>query len=114
MYGLRNKVQLIGNLGQQPEVGTTENGKKYARFSIATNEIYRDAKGDKAIQTNWHRLVAWGKLAEIAEKHFTKGKEIAVAGRLLNRNYTDKNGVKRYATEVVVNDILMLGGKGSE
>ncbi|MBK6379027.1 MAG: single-stranded DNA-binding protein [Chitinophagaceae bacterium] len=111
MYTLKNKVQLIGNLGNAPEVKTTENGKKLARFSIATNENYRNAKGEKVKETTWHNLVAWGKVAEIAEKYLTKGKEVAVEGKLINRSYTDKDGNKKYVTEVEVNELLMLGSK---
>jgi single-strand DNA-binding protein len=109
MYALRNKVLLIGNLGQEPEVRLTENGKKYARFSIATNDTYRDANGQKVNETYWHNVVAWGKLAEIAEQYLNKGKEVAVEGKLVHRNYTDKNGVKRNTTEVQVYEILLLG-----
>jgi single-strand DNA-binding protein len=109
MYAIRNKVQLIGNLGQLPEIRTTENGKKVARFSIATNDTYRNSSGEKITETSWHNVVAWGKLAEIAEKYLTKGKEVAVEGKLVHRNYTDKNGVKRNITEVVLNELLMLG-----
>jgi single-strand DNA-binding protein len=110
MYALKNKVQLIGNLGNAPEVKTTESGKKLARFSVATNESYRNAKGEKVTETTWHNLVAWGKVAEIAEKYLTKGKEVAVEGKLINRSYTDKDGNKKYITEVEVNEILMFGG----
>lgn len=109
MYAIRNKVQLIGHLGQLPEIRTTENGKKVARFSIATNDTYRNATGEKITETSWHNVIAWGKLAEIAEKYLTKGKEVAVEGKLVHRNYTDKNGVKRHVTEVVLNELLMLG-----
>lgn len=110
MYAIRNKVQLIGNLGQLPEIRTTETGKKVARFSIATNDTYRSANGERITQTSWHNVIAWGKLAEISEKYLTKGREVAVSGKLVHRNYTDKNGVKRYVTEVVLNELLMLGG----
>ena len=110
MYALKNKVQLIGNLGNAPEVKTTESGKKLARFSVATNESYRNAKGEKVTETTWHNLVAWGKVAEIAEKYLTKGKEVAVEGKLINRSYTDKEGNKKYISEVEVNEILMFGG----
>ncbi len=110
MYALKNKVQLIGNLGNAPEVKTTESGKKLARFSVATNESYRNANGEKVTETTWHNLVAWGKVAEIAEKYLTKGKEVAVEGKLINRSYTDKDGNKKYVTEVEVNEILMFGG----
>lgn len=111
MYALKNKVQLIGNLGNNPDVRTTESGKKWARFSVATNEVYRNAKGDKVTETQWHYLVAWGKVAEIAEKYLQKGSEVAIEGKLVNRSYTDKDGVKKYVTEVQVNELLMLGAK---
>lgn len=111
MYALKNKVQLIGNLGNAPEVKTTDSGKKLARFSVATNESYRNAKGEKVTETTWHNLVAWGKVADIAEKYLTKGKEIAIEGKLVNNTYTDKDGNKKYSTEVLVNEILMLGSK---
>jgi len=111
MYALKNKVQLIGNLGNAPEVKTTESGKKLARFSVATNESYRNAQGEKATETTWHNLVAWGKVAEIAEKYLNKGSEIAIEGKLINRSYTDKDGNKKYITEVQVNELLMLGGR---
>jgi single-strand DNA-binding protein len=114
MYAIRNKVQLIGNLGQIPEIRTTENGKKLARFSIATNDTYRNANGEKVSETSWHNVIAWGKLAEIAEKYLTKGREVAVVGKLVHRNYTDKNGVKRNVTEVVLNEMLMLSGGKSQ
>jgi len=111
MYALRNKVQLIGNLGNMPEVKNTENGKKLARFSVATNESYRNTKGEKVTETQWHSLVAWGKVAEIAEKFLNKGSEVAVEGKLIHRNYTDKEGNKKYVSEVQVNELLLLGSK---
>jgi single-strand DNA-binding protein len=111
MYALKNKVQLIGNLGNAPEVKTFDGGKKVATFSIATSESYRNAKGEKITDTQWHRVVAWGKVAEIAEKYLVKGREVAVEGKLVNRNYTDKEGVKKYVTEVQVNEILLMGEK---
>lgn len=111
MYALRNKVQLIGNLGNAPEVRSTESGKKLARFSVATNESYRNAQGEKITETQWHNLVAWGKLAEIVEKYLNKGSEVVIEGKLINRNYTDKEGNKKYVTEVEVSELLMLGGK---
>jgi len=110
MYALKNKVQLIGNLGNAPEVKTTESGKKLARFSVATHETYRNAKGEKVTETTWHNLVAWGKVADLAEKFLTKGKEVAIEGKLINNSYTDKDGVKRFSTEIQVNEILMFGG----
>jgi len=110
---LRNKVQLIGHLGQAPEIKSFESGKKVAKFRLATSENYRNAKGEKVTETQWHNLVAWGKLAGIAEKYLTKGKEIAVEGRLVNRSYTDKDGNKKYISEVQVNELLMVGSKDS-
>lgn len=109
MNTLRNKVQLIGNLGNDPEIITLESGKKLAKFSLATNDSYKNAQGEKVEQTEWHNLVAWNKTAEIVEQYLTKGKEIAIEGKLTNRSYETKEGEKRYVTEVVVNELLMLG-----
>jgi len=106
---MRNKVQLIGHVGQEPEIKTIESGKKVAKFSLATNENYTNSKGEKVEQTEWHRLTAWGKTAEIIEKYVTKGKEIAIEGKLTHRSYDDKNGEKRYVTDVVVSELLLIG-----
>jgi single-strand DNA-binding protein len=114
MYALKNKVQLIGNLGQNPEIKTLEGGKKMAKFSLATSEVYRNAQGEKVKETQWHNIVAWGKVAEIVEKYLTKGSEVAVEGKLTNRTYNDKDGNKKYFTEVQVNELLMLGEKSSK
>ena len=114
MYALKNKVQLIGNLGNAPEIKTFENGKKVANFRMATSETYRNAKGEKVEETQWHNLVAWGKIAEIVEKFLSKGKEVAIEGKLVNRSYNDKEGNKKYITEIQVNELLMLGGKPIE
>jgi single-strand DNA-binding protein len=111
MNALRNSVRLIGHLGENPKVRKLDSGKKVANFSIATNEIYRDNNGEKQSETTWHRLVAWGKQAEIAENYLKKGSEIAVEGKLTNRSYDDKNGEKHYFSEVVVNSLLMLDKK---
>lgn len=108
---MRNKVTLIGNIGQNPEVKEFNGGNKFVKFSLATNETYRNKAGEKVTDTQWHNLTAWGKTAEIVGKYLKKGSEIAVEGKLLNRNYTDKDGVKRYVTEIQVNELLMLGGK---
>ncbi|MDY0988022.1 Single-stranded DNA-binding protein [Flavobacterium sp. ACN2] len=108
MSAIRNKVQLIGNVGNDPEIKTLESGRKLAHLTIATNEIYRNDKGEKVEQTEWHRITAWGKTAELIEKYVVKGKEIAVEGKLTHRSYDDKNGEKRYITEVVINEILLL------
>jgi single-strand DNA-binding protein len=113
MNALRNRVQLIGNLGAPPEVKTITNGRKMARFSMATNEFYLNAKGEKVEETQWHLIVAWGKAAEIAEKLLDKGSEVAIDGKLVNRTYTDKEGVKKYITEVEMNEFLVLGNKAN-
>lgn len=112
MSTLRNKVQLIGNVGNEPEITTLESGKKVAKFSIATNESYKDSKGEKVTSTQWHNIVAWGKIAEIVEKYVGKGKEVALEGKLTSHSYETKEGEKRYVTEVVVDEILLLGIKG--
>jgi len=110
MSTLRNKVQLIGNVGQEPTITTLDNGKKVARISLATNENYKNSKGERQTNTNWHTIVAWGKTADIIEKYVSKGKEVAIEGKLTSRSYEDKEGVKRYVTEVVTSEILLLGG----
>ena len=113
MFSLRNKVLLIGNLGKSPEVRTTESGKKLVKFSVATNEVYTNLKGEKVKETQWHNLIAWGKLAEIAEKYLNKGSEVAVEGKLITKDYTDKEGNKKFVTEIQVNELLMLGSKAT-
>ena len=113
MNTLRNKVQLIGNLGQNPEIRTFENGKAVARFSLATTDSYRDAAGKKITETQWHNLVAWGNLAKTVEKYLFKGSEVAVEGKLTHKVFDDKDGKKRYFTEVVITDMVMLRGKNS-
>lgn len=109
MNAMKNRVQLIGNVGNDPEIKNLEGGKKVANLTIATNDSYKNEKGEKVEQTEWHKVVAWGKIAEIIEKYVTKGKEIAIEGKLTHRSYEDKTGEKRYITEVVANDILLLG-----
>jgi single-strand DNA-binding protein len=108
MNSLRNSVQLIGNLGMDPDVKTLESGKKVAKFSIATTENFKNGEGKKVSETTWHNLVVWDKLAEISGKYLKKGNQVAVEGRLVHRNYEDKQGVIRYITEVVVNELVML------
>lgn len=108
MNAMRNKVQLIGHVGQEPEIKTFDGGKKVATITIATNDYYTNDKGEKVEQTEWHRVTAWGKLADIIEKYVDKGKEVAIEGKLSHRSYDDKDGNKRYITEVVANDILLL------
>jgi single-strand DNA-binding protein len=109
MSTLRNKVQLIGNLGNAPEIITLESGKKLAKFSLATNENYKNTKGEKVTDTQWHNIVAWNKTAEIIEKYLEKGNEVAIEGKLTSRSYETKEGDKRYVTEIVCNELLMLG-----
>lgn len=111
MNALRNSVRLIGHLGDDPKVMQLESGKKVANFSVATNEVYRTQNGEKQTDTTWHRLVAWGKQAEIIENYTKKGSEIAIEGKLTNRSYEDKNSEKQYITEVVVNSVLLLDKK---
>jgi len=111
MNTLRNKVQLIGNLGKDPEIVNLESGKKLAKFTLATNESYKNAQGEKIVDTQWHQIVAWGKTADVIEKYVAKGKEVAIDGKLTTRSWEDKDGIKRYTTEVVCNELLMLGGK---
>ncbi|MDP5198271.1 single-stranded DNA-binding protein [Flavobacterium sp. DG2-3] len=106
---MKNRVQLIGNVGNDPEVKTLENGRKLAHITIATKDYYKNDKGERVEQTEWHRITAWGKTAEIIEKFVVKGKEIGIEGKLTNRSYDDKNGEKRYITEVVANEVLLLG-----
>jgi len=111
MSTLRNKVQLIGNLGNNPEIITLDSGKKLAKFSIATNESYKNSEGKKITDTQWHNVIAWNKTAEIIEKYLEKGNEVAIEGKLTSRSYEDKEGVKKYITEIVCNELLMLGSK---
>lgn len=111
MSTIKNHVQLIGNVGQEPTITKLDNGKKVARFSIATNEFYKNDKGEKTKTTEWHTIVAWGKTAEIIEKYAGKGKEIGVVGKLKTRTYTTDDGTQRYITEVETSEILLLGAK---
>ena len=114
MSTLRNHVQLIGNVGQEPQITNLESGKKVARFSLATNEYYKNEQGEKVQNTEWHTVVAWGRTAEIIEKYAGKGKEIGVSGKLKSRSYEDNEGVKRYVTEVEANEILLLGVRNGD
>ncbi len=108
MSTLKNQVQLIGHVGQDPEIKSFEGEKKLASLSIATKDSYKNDKGEKVEETQWHRISAWGKTAELIEKYVTKGKEIAVQGKLTHRSYDDKNGDKKYVTEVVVSELVLL------
>jgi len=111
IMSLRNSVSLIGFTGKEVEMISFENGNVKANVSLATNDHYINAKGEKVEETQWHSLVAFGKTAEILQKYVTKGKEIAIEGKLMYRSYDDKDGVKRYITEIKVDEILLLGGK---
>ncbi|MGS4346217.1 single-stranded DNA-binding protein [Myroides odoratus] len=106
MSSLRNRVQLIGRAGQNAEIIVFSPEKKRATFSIAINEFYYNDKGEKIENVQWHHVVAWGKLADIAEKYVVKGKEVAIEGKLVNRSYEDKEQQKRYITEIVVSELL--------
>ena len=109
MYALKNKVQLIGVVASQPELSLTGGEKKMAKFSIATTESYRNAKGEKVTETQWHSVIAWGKVALVAEKYLSKGKEIAIEGKLVNRSYRDKEGNTKHITEIQIHELLLLG-----
>lgn len=108
---IKNRVQLIGNLGATPEVKDLDNGNKVARFTVATSEYYTNKKGEKVSETQWHNIVIWGKLAGIAEKYLEKGSQVVIDGKLTTRNYTDKAGAKKYFTEIVANELLMIDKK---
>jgi len=110
MKSLRNSVQLIGRLGKDPEVKEFGDKKK-ATFSIATSDSYKNAKGEKVEDTQWHNVVIWGKLAGVAEKYLKKGQEVCIEGRLVHRDYETDKGEKRFITEINANDLVMLGGK---
>ena len=105
---MKNTVQLIGHVGQEPEIKNLDGGKKLAYFTLATNEVYYRENGDKVEKTEWHRVIAWDKIADIIERFVTKGKEIGIEGKLTHRNYDDKDGNKRYITEVIANEILLI------
>ena len=113
MNTLRNKVQLIGNLGQNPEIRTFDNGRMHAKFSMATTDSYKDSSGKKITETQWHNISVWGPLAKTAEKFLIKGSEVAIEGKLVHRSYDDKDGKKKYFTEVVVSDLLLLRNKNA-
>jgi single-strand DNA-binding protein len=109
MNNLRNRVQLIGNLGKDPEIRTLESGKKVAHFTIATKDDFKNNDGEKISGTTWHNIVAWNGTAELAEKLLKKGKQVAIDGRIVYRTYEDKKGSTKNITEIVVNEFMMLG-----
>ena len=102
-----NRVQLTGNTGRKPEIKTFDNGSKLARFSVATSEEYTNKNGEKAKETQWHNVTAWGKIAELVESQVDKGTYVTIEGKLVTRNYTDKSGQKKYVTEVVASDVMV-------
>jgi single-strand DNA-binding protein len=108
MTTLNNKVQLIGNLGKDPEIREIDGGRRVARFTLATSESYRNDAGDRITDTSWHNIVAWNGLATIAERYLSKGREVAVEGRISYRNFEDKDGTKKYFTEIILNQIHLL------
>ena len=108
MNQLRNQVQLIGHLGRDPEVKYFSNDKIVAKFPMATSEIYRNEEGVKTTETQWHNIVIWGKLAKVAEQYLQKGMQIAIKGKLTHRAYEDKEGVKRFISEIITYDFMML------
>jgi single-strand DNA-binding protein len=114
MNTLRNKVQLIGHLGANPEIRSFENGKSVARFTLATTDSYTDPSGKKISDTQWHNIVAWGGLAKTAEKYLLKGSEIAVEGKLVHRTFDGKDGNKKYYTEVIINDMVMFRNRNEK
>lgn len=106
-----NKVILLGNVGQDPEVRRLDSGAVVARFSLATNEKWKDKDGNPQTNTEWHNVVVWRQLAEIAEKYVKKGRQLYVEGKLTHRKYTDANGVEKYVTDVVANNFQLLGSR---
>lgn len=109
MNTLRNKVQLIGRLGQDPEVVTFPDGNKIAKFSMATDDSYKNKEGQKVERTYWHNIVVRGGLVKVVEEYVNKGREIAIEGKLTNRSWEDKDGNKRYVTEIQCNELLLMG-----
>jgi single-strand DNA-binding protein len=113
MNTMKNRVTLIGNLGQDPEIRTIESGKKVAHFSLATEDGYKNGEGQKVRETTWHNIIAWNGLAEIAGKYLKKGQQVAVEGRITYRSYEDKKGVSKNVTEIILDDLVLLrSGKG--
>lgn len=112
MKSIKNNVQLIGRLGNDPELRTFDSGKKMVSFSMATNDTYYNNKGEKITDTQWHNIVAWGKKADVIDGYLKKGSEIAVQGKLVNRKY-EKDGVTKYITEISLSELLMMDKRES-
>jgi single-strand DNA-binding protein len=109
-----NKVILLGHLGKDPEVRAIDNGRKVARFTLATTESYRNAQGERVDQTEWHNVVFWGPVVDVVDKYLKKGNQVYVEGKITNRTYDDKDGNKKYFTEIVGSNLTLLGGKPAE
>ncbi|MEO1219205.1 MAG: single-stranded DNA-binding protein [Bacteroidota bacterium] len=109
-----NKVILLGNLGRDPETKHLENGRARTNFTLATNETYKNREGAKVTNTEWHNVVLWTPIAEIAEQYLSKGKQVYIEGKLTSRSYVDREGQTKHITEVVGQNLMMLGGKGEE
>ncbi len=114
MKKLKNNVRLIGRLGKDPEVRNLPGGKMVANFSLATSDNYKNGDGERVEETQWHNIVVWGKLAEIASDYLKKGNEVALEGKLIHRKYETGKGEVRYITEINVDEILMLGPKSAK
>jgi single-strand DNA-binding protein len=114
MSSLKNRAILIGRLGRDPETKTIENGKKVTHFTLATDDSFKNAEGQKVSEATWHNITAWNGLADVADRFLKKGREVAVEGRIVYRSYEDKKGVMKYITEIVLDDLVLLGsGKNS-
>jgi len=114
MNSLKNRVILIGRLGQNPETRTIENGKKVTHFTLATDDSYKNAEGQRISEATWHNITAWNGIADVADRFLKKGRQVAVEGRIVYRSYEDKKGVTKNITEIVLNDLVLLGsGKGN-
>ncbi len=111
MNTLRNRVSLIGRLGNDPEVKTFDNNRKLAKFSLATNDVYKNKNGEKQEETQWHNIVIWGNLANVVENYLSKGKEVVIEGKLNYRSYEDKTGNKHYITEIIGQEMLIISPK---
>ncbi|GAL84409.1 single-stranded DNA-binding protein [Sporocytophaga myxococcoides] len=108
-----NKVILVGRLGKDPEIRVMESGRKVASFTLATSEVYKDKNGERVEQTEWHNVSFWGPIADVIEKYLKKGNQLYVEGKLRTRSYEDKEGVKKYTTEIIGQNMSMLGGGGA-
>jgi len=108
MNSLRNRVNLIGNLGQDPDTKSLDGGKKVTHFTVATHDDYKNGEGQKVKETTWHNIVAWNGLADTSSRFLKKGSQVAIEGRIVYKSYNDKNGVTKYVTEIIANEILFL------